>query len=256
MFALHRAQVRALAFENFDPLLDRRFAIDLESLQRKLVASRRGGYCFELNALMLSALGSFGLECRAALGRVLFGRPEGAEILGRTHQISVVRLGERDWLVDVGFGGLSPREPIPLEMEVERRQVDDAYRLREDPELGIRLEWRSAVIETDWMPLYAFRLDRVYPADLVIANHFTSTFPTSPFRSALRIGRLVNETRFTLSSELTERRGGETRSTSITTRDALIETLDSVFDIELEASDDELDDLLERMRAAPAPRPF
>ena len=44
---LLRAHMNAIPFENLDPLLGRPVRLDLESLQRKLVHARRGGYCFE-----------------------------------------------------------------------------------------------------------------------------------------------------------------------------------------------------------------
>ena len=61
-----------IPFENLDILLgaDR---LDLESLQRKLVQGRRGGYCFEHNTLFAAALEEIGfgvtrLAARSASG--------------------------------------------------------------------------------------------------------------------------------------------------------------------------------------------
>jgi hypothetical protein len=45
--ALHRAHLAAIPFENLDIILGRGIAVDLESVQRKLVHGRRGGYCYE-----------------------------------------------------------------------------------------------------------------------------------------------------------------------------------------------------------------
>src|SRR5947207_7172356 len=44
---LLQAHMAHIPFENLDVLLCRPVRLDLESLQRKLVHSRRGGYCFE-----------------------------------------------------------------------------------------------------------------------------------------------------------------------------------------------------------------
>ena len=53
---LHEAHCAAIPFENLDILLGRPIALDLTSLQAKLVAGRRGGYCFEQNTLFAAVL--------------------------------------------------------------------------------------------------------------------------------------------------------------------------------------------------------
>ncbi len=53
---LHEAHVAAIPFENLDILLGRPIRLDLASLQAKLVAGRRGGYCFEQNTLFQAVL--------------------------------------------------------------------------------------------------------------------------------------------------------------------------------------------------------
>ena len=54
--ALHLAHATAIPFENLDILLGVPIRLDLASLQAKLVAGRRGGYCFEQNALFACVL--------------------------------------------------------------------------------------------------------------------------------------------------------------------------------------------------------
>ena len=54
--ALHLAHATHIPFENLDILLGRSIRLDLASLQAKLVAGGRGGYCFEQNTLFTAAL--------------------------------------------------------------------------------------------------------------------------------------------------------------------------------------------------------
>ena len=56
--ALHLAHATSIPFENLDILLGRGIQLDVPSLQRKLIAGRRGGYCFEQNLLLATALGA------------------------------------------------------------------------------------------------------------------------------------------------------------------------------------------------------
>ena len=50
---LHAAHMMAVPFENFDIHLGRGISLDPEAVYDKVVARRRGGYCFELNGLFL-----------------------------------------------------------------------------------------------------------------------------------------------------------------------------------------------------------
>jgi arylamine N-acetyltransferase len=49
---LHRAHVISIPFENLDPQRGVSVSLAPEDLERKLVAERRGGYCFEHNLLV------------------------------------------------------------------------------------------------------------------------------------------------------------------------------------------------------------
>ena len=76
-------------------------------MERKLVGSLRGGYCFEQNVLLQMALEEKGYTVVPLLCRVRWGKPDDA--LGPntafTHLALKVRLDEGDYLVDVGFAG-------------------------------------------------------------------------------------------------------------------------------------------------------
>jgi two-component system, response regulator PdtaR len=60
--AIHALHPAAIPFENLDPFLRRPVRLDLGSLQAKLVVERRGGYCFEQNALLAAALEAIGFR--------------------------------------------------------------------------------------------------------------------------------------------------------------------------------------------------
>jgi len=58
--------ILSISYESIDVLLDRPPKLDPASLQRKMIASRRGGYCFEQNMLFRGGLRSLGFDARAA----------------------------------------------------------------------------------------------------------------------------------------------------------------------------------------------
>ena len=66
---LHFARNRD-PFENLDIVLGRSIALDLESLQAKLVEGRRGGYCFEQNTLFAAVLEVLGFAVTRLAARV------------------------------------------------------------------------------------------------------------------------------------------------------------------------------------------
>ncbi len=71
--ALIHAHATAIAYESIDVLLDRPPALDLAALQSKMIARRRGGYCFEQNMLFRGGLASLGFKVTSLQARVVRG---------------------------------------------------------------------------------------------------------------------------------------------------------------------------------------
>ena len=94
--ALHQAHVTHIPFENLDILLGRAIALDLDSLQAKLVAGRRGGYCFEQNLLFAAVLRAFGftvtqLAARVRLGSDIAAAADAHDTAGRSRRRAMAR---------------------------------------------------------------------------------------------------------------------------------------------------------------------
>jgi N-hydroxyarylamine O-acetyltransferase len=186
---LHRAHVAAIPFENLDIRLGRGIAVDLESVQAKLVARRRGGYCYEHGILFAAVLERLGYGVQRLLARV-GGYTE--QPRGRTHMALLVDAGGERLLADVGFGG-GLLDPLPFAPGVERRQGAWTFRLREAGAGGSAFEVQERRPD-GWATLYGFADERQYPADVVVANHFTSTFPRSPFVTRVVVSRRDEQT--------------------------------------------------------------
>ena len=168
---LHRAHVSAIPFENADILLGRGVRTDLPSIADKLVHRGRGGYCFEHGQLLAAALVQLGYPVDRLLGRV--GGPHDT----RSHLVLRVRVDGQDWLADTGFGtGLI--EPVPFDGGAPHDQYGWTYRLRADGAHYWQLQERHG---DGWATLYQFDDQPQYPADVLVANHFTSTYPESAF---------------------------------------------------------------------------
>jgi N-hydroxyarylamine O-acetyltransferase len=222
---LHLAHAIAIPFENLDILLGRGIQLDLESLQRKLVANRRGGYCFEQNLLFASVLEDLGFDVTMLSARVRYGA---TVVRPRTHMLLLVTFAEERWIADVGFGGEGLLRPVRFVAGEESTQFRWIYRIVEEGRHHVLQSKRA----DGWMDMYAFTLEPHERVDYEVANHFTSTYPTSPFRLLPIAQRPSPEARYILRGrELT------IETESITTRtiqdDELLDVLRETFGIEL-----------------------
>jgi N-hydroxyarylamine O-acetyltransferase len=112
------AHSAAISYESIDVLLDRSPRLDLASLQRKMIAHRRGGYCFEQNMLFRGGLRSLGFDITSLQARVVRGLAIDAP-RPMLHMVLQVNLPEGPYLADVGFGNLAPTAPLQLAADIE-----------------------------------------------------------------------------------------------------------------------------------------
>ena len=180
---LHRAHALAIPFENFDSYSGTPVSLDPRHLEDKLVARGRGGYCFEHNLLLGSALASIGVvEVSPLLARVRRGEPGAPRPLN--HVVLRVVTDGRTWLADVGFGAGGLLDPIPMEPGPEHDQSGWRYRLVEDgPELVLQ-----AFEDSEWKEEYGFVPEPVPMVDVEVSNWFTCSHPQSPFVTGLIVG--------------------------------------------------------------------
>jgi N-hydroxyarylamine O-acetyltransferase len=186
--ALHAAHATSIPFENLDILLGRPIRIDIESLQAKLVTARRGGYCFEQNALFAAVLEHLGFTVTRLAARVRFRTDR---VLGRTHMTLRVEVGGLPLLADVGFGGEGPILPVPFD-GTEARQHAWTYRILDDAGAHVLQSRRG---NGGWEDLYVFSQEPQLPVDYEMANHYTSTHPASRFVLMLTAQRVAADGR-------------------------------------------------------------
>lgn len=111
LYALHRAHLTTIPYENLDIHLGRPLTLEREATFAKLVDHRRGGWCFEMNGTFGWVLESLGFDVRYVSGAVR--RAERGARAHDSHLLLIVTI-DRPYIVDVGFGdGIF--EPLPLE---------------------------------------------------------------------------------------------------------------------------------------------
>jgi N-hydroxyarylamine O-acetyltransferase len=186
---LMRAHMARIPFENIDVLLGRGVRVDLDSVYAKLVESKRGGYCFEHSTLFRAALEHIGFQPVAHAARVVMMTPR--QSAPRTHMFLSVVLEGKTYVLDPGFGGHGPLVPLPLVQNAEVREGPDVHRFT--PRDG---EWLlEAMIGGVMSPLWMSTLEPESPMDFVMGNHFTSTWPQSPFVQRLMLRALTPDGR-------------------------------------------------------------
>lgn len=233
---LHHQQLVCIPFENFDVLLGRPILLDPGSLFDKLVRRPRGGYCFELNGLFLHVLQSSGFEARPLLARVHLS---GSSVIGRGHQISLVTIGGREWLTDVGFGGSNMREPIPLEIDRVNHCNGQALRLVRAEPYGTMLQVLTS--DEQWLNLYSFDREYAGPGDIKYGNYYTSTHPDSIFTQDRIASLATSRGRVSLNNlSLRIVQDGRERVTELVDDHRYLDSLKTHFGIELDASYDML----------------
>jgi len=227
--ALHLAHATHIPFENLDILLGRPIRLDLESLQAKLVAGGRGGYCFEQNTLFAAVLRALGFEVTLLAARVRFGANR---LLPRTHMTLSVRIDNTAWLADVGFGAEGLLLPIRFGDGAEFRQFAWTYRLAEEGGQWVLQSQRDEA----WVDLYAFTLEPQLAVDFEVANHYVSTHPQSRFVQSLTAQRVGPEARHTLvNRDYSVDRGTETSRHTLRDDEELLELLAGTFGLSFPA---------------------
>lgn len=162
--------MQSIPYENLDVRLGREIKLDVDSLVRKLVDERRGGYCYEHNTLFAAVLEELDYPVTRFLARVRMGDPVSPR--PATHMILTVD----DLIVDVGFGGPVPLGPVPLGGEA----TYGVYTWRSSRETSPEGEevWKLSMFD---LPMFTFDDRPAHPVDYITPNHFSATHPLSIF---------------------------------------------------------------------------
>jgi N-hydroxyarylamine O-acetyltransferase len=230
--ALAAAHVATIPFENLDPFLGVPVVLELPRLERKLVASGRGGYCFEQNFVFREVLRAIGYQVEGLIARVLWQRDEN-ELTAQSHMLLRVTIDGESWLADVGFGGMVLSGALRLVPELEQPSAHEPYRLLEQDG-----QWRmQALVRGQWSTLYRFDLQPRHDVDYVVANHYTSTFPQSHFLHGLTIARSAPGRRLNLRNRefAVHVMGGESTRRTLGSAEEILEVLEREFLIQVPA---------------------
>lgn len=234
LFAVQRAQLETIPFENTEPLLGVLPDMTPDGIWTKAILQRRGGYCLELNALLGRALVALGFHVAPVLGRVRMGAPRGGP---RAHLAHLVTASGRTWLCDAGFGGPGPVLPVDVERRDPFATRWGTFRLREDRESGEVVLERAT--SEGWFALYGFDRSRVSRRDIHNANRICATGEMSPFPRHLMMYRALDCGRISLfDHRLRQETDGGATERVLQSASDLTDTLESGFGLPHDPSRD------------------
>lgn len=180
--ALMQAQVRSIAFENQDVQAGKIVSLVPEDIVNKIIYSKRGGYCYELNGIFANAIHLLGFKYKFVGARPMFypsRRP-------KTHVVLWVDINGQQYLCDLGFGNFGIREPLNIaHVNVPIWQDMDEFRLtlQDAPsDFFPTTEWvLQARVGGQWQNQFCFDGFPLEWIDLTLPNYFNSTHPDTIF---------------------------------------------------------------------------
>jgi N-hydroxyarylamine O-acetyltransferase len=223
--ALHRAHLWAVPFENLDISLGRKITVDEAAILNKVVALRRGGFCYELNGAFAALLRALGFQVTLLSARVARANgDEGPEFDHLTLRVDL----ENPWLADVGFGE-SFLEPLRLEAGRDQLDPTGTYRLRAQDE---RLRMEKFAPDGSWKPQYSFSLQPRRLEEFAGMCRYHQTSPESSFTQKRICSRATADGRITLSEmKLITTSKGEREERILASEEEWILTLSEQFGI-------------------------
>jgi len=227
---LQNSHLGLYPFSNLGVLLHENLSLESQILFDRVVTKKRGGYCFEQNKIFFEVLKSLGFQCDIALARVLHNRDIDVP---RTHRITKIALADSNYIVDVGFGPLCPRDPLLLDVEEPQNQGDAIYRLLQ-PDRGRYLLQK---MEADgWFSLYSFDDGMYTEADCLCGHHYSSTHPDAIFVNNLVVSRkFYDDVRLLRNGEFYRTESGKNTVIKISSSNKLDVILSQEFGIDLTA---------------------
>jgi N-hydroxyarylamine O-acetyltransferase len=216
--ALHRHHLLTVPFENLDIGLGREIILEPKCFVKKIVDSRRGGFCYELNGAFASLLTALGFDVKLLSVRVadrrgvpsrefdhlaLYVEDRGARRKEACLRPELILPG---WLVDVGFGD-NFLEPLRFANGLEQPDAAGRFRLVHERERW-RLERRDEPGE--WRFQYDFLLKPRRLSDFAEMCRYHQTSRNSHFTRNLICSLATPNGRITLSGmRLITRSNGE-----------------------------------------------
>lgn len=190
---LHLAHLQHVPFENLSIHWHEPVLLEPASLYEKIVARKRGGFCYELNGLFAVLLAQLGFKVSRLTAGVKDSRGDFSPDFD--HLALRVDLDGGRYLVDVGFGD-SFQFPLCLDANTDQDEPLRKFRLERSEPYFILWEKR---VGSDWESRYRFRMTACELDEFTAGCRFHTTSPESPFTQKRICSLLTSRGRVSLS---------------------------------------------------------
>jgi N-hydroxyarylamine O-acetyltransferase len=221
---LQLAHLRSVPFESLSIHLGEPIVLDEDLLYGKIVARRRGGFCYELNGLFAGLLAALGYDVMLYAAAVQMGPTLGPPF---DHLALRVVHDDEPWLVDVGFGDFA-HEPLRWNDRGEQADPSGAYRIEE-------VAPGDLVVSCGGEAVYQVEPRSRRLTDFVPTCWWQQTSPDSHFTHATVCSMLTANGRDTIRDrKLIETRDGRRSETEVADDKQLIALYDERFGVKLD----------------------
>ena len=217
-----------IPFENLDIHYGKRIVLEINKIFQKIIPSKRGGYCFELNGLLYNLL--LGLGYKGYLTSASFYEKDGTFSDPLDHMIIIIAIDDLEYIVDAGLvdGIMTPKCIIENEISLDynryykiEKNIDDEYLLKKSTD------------QVHFETFYKFCKKPLKLIQFLAINDRHQDHPDSHFVKNKFISRLdENGGRITLSDrKLKLYAEGKLREIDILNEDEFLSKLDQYFSI-------------------------
>ncbi|MEK7724346.1 MAG: arylamine N-acetyltransferase [Acidobacteriota bacterium] len=223
---LQKQHLLNIPFENLDIHWKRPIILDTEKFYQKIIAEKRGGFCYELNGLFNELLKEIGFQTKIISARV--GINEGKFGVEYDHLAILVKIGDKEFLVDVGFGDFSS-EPLKFILDVEQIDENGTFLIRKQTDEYFEVIKKDG--ET-WKSEYIFEDLAHDLSKFTEMCNFHQTSPQSHFTRGKLCSIMTEKGRKTLTDKMfIETKNGERNEKVINSEAEFYEILEREFHI-------------------------
>lgn len=184
-------------FENLDVMCKNTMDITPEFLETKLFKMRRGGLCYEINALLFCTLKELGFNVELGAATVY---NEGKWALTGTHTIVLLSIENQRFLADAGFGNRLALYPLEIDGKTVTSPAG-TFRVRTVQTEKGSIALQSQTGEGEWVILYAFDWTKLEWDRLNLIRDEIHGHPRSPFNKQLLIASVLSNGTYSINEE-------------------------------------------------------
>lgn len=174
--SLIKSHISVLPFSSISVLLKKELSLEPSDILERFIDDNVGGYCFEHNKVMYEILTSSGFEVQSVFARVLNNRKD--IVVPKTHRFTLLKYEGEQYLIDVGFGYMSPSKPIKFGIDPTKATLDKSYIIRDMGNGSYELQ---IITDNEPYTLYSFDLQRYNEMDFEIGHFYSHKHPKAIF---------------------------------------------------------------------------